>query len=185
MGQLEIRRKTADKVYISVEYVSHFREISRITETLIDTGATISFVGINIISGLKYNIDLDKLTLENLVGMYGITGAEPSRTRKQPKPKPRERIYAAWAVNLKKIIVDDIVINSPQVFIPLSFNFSAERKIANVRFERVNMALIGTDILRNYNYGVNIDESPIFTITTPTREIPPRNTPIHHLDFED
>lgn len=184
MGKLQIKGKSTDRIYIPVKYVSHYGK-ERKVDTIVDTGSNISYIGISHIKGLKYQVDLNKLTLNNLIGMYGITGAIPSPSGKQPKPKPDEKIYASWAVNLKSIILDDIIINCPQVYIPVSFCFSGKQELTNIQFEKSNLALLGTDILRNFNYGVNINSTPIFTITKPTRNIPPRCLKITHLDFEN
>jgi len=187
MGALRIKEKGNPwgKIYIPVTYVGISKE-TKIIHTLIDTGATVSYMGINYIEGLGYKFNLNGLTLNHLVGMYGITDNEPSSTGKQPRPHPNKRIYASCALDIKNIILDDIVITTPRIRIPVSFTYSTDGTIINPQFERKNSAIIGTDILRKYNYGVNADHSPpLFTITIPTRDIPQRAIKLQTLKFED
>jgi hypothetical protein len=59
MGQLEIISKNIDRIYISVTYVGdHKREI----DTIIDTGATSSYIGINYIKTLIKKFDKNIIT---------------------------------------------------------------------------------------------------------------------------
>jgi hypothetical protein len=94
-------------------------------------------------------------------------------------------MHASWAVDLKRMEIDDIIINTPKVNIPLSFCLSTQGKIGDIIFEKKDYAILGTDILRNFNYGVNVNATPYFIINKPTRTVPPRKSKIPRFDFED
>ena len=125
---------------------------------------------------------------DKLVPMYGITGINHEYPRKwleQP-----ERIYASLPISLKRMYLGkDTVIPSPVVHIPVSFDVSKSKGYCNVRFERRDLVLIGMDILREFNFGVDIMDidggTPFFKISRAKRVKPLRTKPSVPIQFID
>jgi len=189
MGQSPIRKHPWDKIKIPVEYISKDGKV-REFDTIIDPGSNVSYMTISYIRELGFDVNLANLTrTTQLVGMYGIT--DTMYLGKRPRPDPNKRIHASWAFQFRNIIIGGIIIPSPIIRIPLSFKFSSNRTMEDKQFEEregKSYILIGTDILRNYNYGVDEDKKlrPIFVLTKPKRVIQPRDKKaIRCLEFED
>jgi len=181
MGKLRIEDKTTDRLIISVKYTG-LNGRKRIASAIIDTGAYVTYIGIAYIRAFGSTVDLGNIKLGQLRPMYGITDV-PLKTRY----KSDEKICASFPIKLKNIIFDDIEVSSPTVRVPVSFCYDSRKKvIKNIKFEREDLFLIGTDILRNYNYAVNIDSIPFFMLSNSTASIPLReNINIPNWDFED
>jgi|GEM_PF-3762677 len=188
MGKVRIKKNDFDKMLINATYIGALAKKELTVPTVIDSGATTSYMGIEIIRGLGVDFDLSKLTLGMMVAMYGIGGAKPSATGKHPRPASGARVYASFSPRnqvVSEMKLNDFVIPSPEIRIPVSFCVSATNTLTHIQFERQNDIIIGTNILRNYNYGVNTDETPVFIIETPSRIIPPRAKKLQCLEFED
>jgi len=186
MGKLPIKGKTTDRLFVTIRYTGR-NGIQRKAPALIDTGAYVTYMGIDYIKALGRTVDLSKIKLTQLRHMYSITDAPPTTKQKLPKPKPDEKIYAAVSFKLKNMIFDDIEIPSPIVRVPVSFCYDTNKKeIRKIKFEREDLFLIGTDILRNFNYSVNIDSILFFALSNTTATIPVRkNIDIPYWDFEE
>ncbi|MCL2386925.1 MAG: hypothetical protein FWC89_05155 [Defluviitaleaceae bacterium] len=183
MGKLTITFNEFDRIRIPIHYCGQ-AGITKKFPTIVDTGSNANYLGLSHITALDYQVE--KIPqFESLVAMHGITG-DTSRFPR-PWPNSNERIYAAYRIQLKALALDKhTIIPSPFVHVPVSFCVQ-NKQIRNLKFEHKNLALIGTDILRELNYGINIDDSakPLFTFSKPTRNIPKRTEEPDRVEFHD
>jgi hypothetical protein len=187
MTNIRIIPNKDEKIRIPITHVSSGNTPPKKLDAIIDTGAYTSYVGVDSLYRLGYRVDasLIEKNKSQLISMTGITGDRHTYPRKLPKPD--DKIYAAFPLKLKSIRFSSaIIISSPIIYIPLSFCVVQKNKY-NISFERRNIVLIGMDILRCFNFGVDIEieDAPMFILSSPKRAVAKRNEKPTKIEFHD
>ena len=168
MAKLSVTLQNDEKIRIQIAQIASRQSHQREVTAIVDTGAFVSYFGAEALkSMLGQSIELSHIEQEKhrLVPMHGITGAQHTYPRKWPKPE--ERIYASFPTELVTLqLGEDIQIRNPLIYIPVSFCVTEQREY-DIRFERKNDAIIGMDILRSFNFGLDFDEKeyPVFYLS--------------------
>ena len=158
MGKLLLLNGNVDKLQIDIVCTGTYQ---RKIEAVIDTGAYHSFMGIRYVLRLGY--EQNALNSKKIVPIYGFT-SEPKRrnsTIQLSEVNERTEIPAAYMLEIKHIKIGDIDFPTPIIWVPIIITFNAKKEI-HIRYIRENIMLIGTDLLRMLNYGISVEDKPVF-----------------------
>ena len=100
---------------------------------------------------------------------------------------PNEKVHAAVPIKIGSIVLGKSAkVNSPTIYVPISF-FVRKKGEYSMSFIQKNIAFIGMDILRNFNFGVNFDNvgNALFNLELPLCKISPRNKKAMKIKFID
>ncbi|MCL1863496.1 MAG: hypothetical protein FWF78_08015 [Defluviitaleaceae bacterium] len=183
MNKLKVvPNKLDDKIRVQIYHVKENK--AKEMTAIIDTGAYNSYLGDNALKRIGYEINIDKVNKhkDRLIPMQGITGENHIYPRKCPDIS--EKIYASLPIKLSNLYFSTtIVVDSPTIHLPVSFHVQKNDVFVDISFEQRDIVLIGMDILRDFNFGVDIEQLPFFSISRPASLVTPRNKPIMQIKF--
>jgi len=161
MGRLLLLNGNIDRLCIDVDYIG---KRQRKIAAIIDTGSYHSFMGIKHVRRLGYEGNI--LNREKILPIYGITSEMKwkSNTIRLSEISENTVIHAACMIKIKHIKIGDIDFPSPAIWIPISITFDSKKNL-HVKYIKENILLIGTDLLRMMNYGVEVDDKPVFVFS--------------------
>ena len=190
LHSLKIIKNSTERILIPVEYNAGTKSPKKIElETIVDTGSYASYLGYDMLSRLGIEVTnntiFNAIKYRKLFPFVGITDSETTYPKKWSEAS--EKIYASLSIRLNSIILGAVKIKSPSICIPLSFYIASKENYNNINFEQHNLVLIGMDILREFNIGVDIENenSHVFRFSQPLRTISSRVEKRTRISFKD
>jgi len=115
---------------------------------------------------LRLGYEQSVLNPKKILPIYGISSDLKQRNNPVRLSDVSEwtEIPAAYMLEIKNIKIGDIDFPSPTILVPIIITFNAIREI-RIKYIRENEMLIGTDLLRMLNYGIEVENKPVFVFS--------------------